>query len=172
MDAQRIAGRLARLVPQHCKEEPSARGSALSREQQQLDSFLNLFEATSMPPVSATDYAVRLLGLYERTEDGCVPEGALACILIERFVRRINTLDSSYHVSPFNVHRLFLTALLVATKYLDDAVATDDCALVRTIGVAGGVAPRELVQLEIALLAGLAFELTVTPDEWEKFCSE
>eukprot|EP01105_Mastigella_eilhardi_P026300 TRINITY_DN7515_c0_g1_i1.p4 TRINITY_DN7515_c0_g1~~TRINITY_DN7515_c0_g1_i1.p4 ORF type:complete len:103 (-),score=34.23 TRINITY_DN7515_c0_g1_i1:1186-1494(-) len=93
----------------------------------------------------------------------------MACILLARFEAvTVTTLTT------MNVHRLFLVALLVATKYLDDVPPARLCdnarELLRALSAVGGVAAAELEQLEIAMLMLLGFDMSVSPCEYHSFC--
>eukprot|EP01105_Mastigella_eilhardi_P012734 TRINITY_DN2907_c0_g2_i1.p3 TRINITY_DN2907_c0_g2~~TRINITY_DN2907_c0_g2_i1.p3 ORF type:complete len:117 (-),score=54.77 TRINITY_DN2907_c0_g2_i1:160-510(-) len=70
-------------------------------------------------------------------------------------------------VDLLNCHRLYLTALLVSVKLLQDVPHRD---LLRAMSAKGGVTSAELVRLELALLFLLRFDLFVSRETFAQFC--
>eukprot|EP01105_Mastigella_eilhardi_P017100 TRINITY_DN392_c0_g2_i1.p1 TRINITY_DN392_c0_g2~~TRINITY_DN392_c0_g2_i1.p1 ORF type:complete len:177 (+),score=54.13 TRINITY_DN392_c0_g2_i1:104-634(+) len=162
MDAEHIGKYLTRRTAK------AGGGAGLHR----LWLMLTLFEAIVVPEIPVADYAARLLqGACLFNADGTSPEGTLALILLERFAANAATLTAGAaaartYVTHSNAHRLFLAALLVATKFINDGAVVSPLPKLSALG---GVPPRELGQLEVALLLGLSFDIVVSPAEYECF---
>lgn len=99
--------------------------------------------------------------------------GIVVCMLI--YIERIvSVLEQKYRKksrsnAPFlltsnNVHRLLLTAFLIAHKYCDEyRVSTKNFARI------GGVEPKELIKLEIEFLRFIKYELYVSEETFAKY---
>lgn len=67
-------------------------------------------------------------------------------------------------INSLSVHRLLLTAVLVATKVIDD-VLYDNAHFAKV----GGLDVKELNMLELDMLKVLNFRLFIKPEEFEAF---
>lgn len=81
----------------------------------------------------------------------------LALVYGERLLQRY----PEFSISRANVHRLLLVTTLVASKILDDFYCRNTY-----YALAGNISKQELVSLELKLCFLLAFDLTVSPDEF------
>jgi len=70
----------------------------------------------------------------------------------------------SIHVTALNIHRLFLSAVLIAHKFDED----DHWNNTRWAKV-GGVPSREINQLEIQFCSDLDFDLYLTPEQYTNY---
>eukprot|EP01105_Mastigella_eilhardi_P017103 TRINITY_DN392_c1_g1_i2.p2 TRINITY_DN392_c1_g1~~TRINITY_DN392_c1_g1_i2.p2 ORF type:complete len:199 (-),score=58.11 TRINITY_DN392_c1_g1_i2:88-636(-) len=176
MNARDVAAYLRyRVAPASCANKPQEPGAPSP-----CDWILDLFRCRTPPPITIDAYAARLLGFCEQNEDGSVATGTLACILLERFAGNLARLSQQQDcgdedsVTPLTVHRLYLTSLLVALKFLSDrppaALGEEPKMLLRVMSVLGGVSAHELCQLELAFLSVLEFNLVVSPNEYSSFC--
>jgi hypothetical protein len=84
---------------------------------------------------------------------------AIAAKYIERFLIRTPTFQIDFE----NVRKLVLTALLLASKYLDD-----DCLALEEFAKAGGITTAALIRLEAYMASQIGFHLYVTPDEFQE----
>lgn len=83
----------------------------------------------------------------------------LALIYIDRLIQRNNFL-----LTDLNVHRVVITAVLLAAKFFDDAYYNN--AYYAKIG---GVLVSEINGLEVDFLFRINFSLHVTPDVFDKY---
>jgi len=75
------------------------------------------------------------------------------------FLDRVFAFNSDLCFTLFNAHRLFVTAVLVASKFMDDLFYTNVF-----VSKVAGVSPEELNRLEIEFLAAIRFSLYVKPE--------
>jgi hypothetical protein len=86
----------------------------------------------------------------------------LALIYIDRLIQRNNFL-----LTELNVHRVVITAVLLAAKFFDDAYYNN-----AYYAKVGGVLVSEINGLEVDFLFRINFSLRVTPDEFDKYRAE
>lgn len=114
----------------------------------------SLFDSAEVPSISVHDYTMRLLARF-----GCSAECiAVAFVYIDRFV----AADAKRGVSFRSVHRLLLTAVVIAAKWQDDVHYTN-----RAYAKVGGISGQELNLLESALIGTLGWRLHVSHNEFE-----
>jgi hypothetical protein len=86
----------------------------------------------------------------------------LALIYIDRLIQRNNFL-----LTELNLHRVTITAVLLAAKFFDDAYYNN-----AYYSKVGGVLGSEMNGLEVDFLFRINFSLHVTPDVFEKYKAE
>lgn len=86
----------------------------------------------------------------------------LALIYIDRLIQRNNFL-----LTELNVHRVVITAVLLAAKFFDDAYYNN-----AYYAKVGGVLVSEMNGLEVDFLFRVNFSLHVTPDLFQKYREE
>lgn len=86
----------------------------------------------------------------------------LALIYIDRLIQRNNFL-----LTELNVHRVVITATLLAAKFFDDAYYNN-----AYYAKVGGVLVSEMNGLEVDFLFRINFSLHVTPDIFDKYRAE
>jgi hypothetical protein len=86
----------------------------------------------------------------------------LALIYVDRLIQRSNFL-----LTELNVHRVVITAVLLAAKFFDDAYYNN-----AYYAKVGGVLVSEMNGLEVDFLFRINFSLHVTPDVFEKYRAE
>jgi hypothetical protein len=86
----------------------------------------------------------------------------LALIYIDRLIQRNNFL-----LTHLNVHRVVISAVLVAAKFFDDAYYNN-----AYYAKVGGVLVSELNSLEVEFLFRINFGLHVSPELYEKYHAE
>ncbi|KAM0823824.1 hypothetical protein ACQ4PT_070608 [Festuca glaucescens] len=69
-------------------------------------------------------------------------------------------------VDSYSVHRLLITSVMVAAKFMDD-IHYNNAYFARV----GGVEVSEMNGLELEFLFALRFHLNVTPDEFASYCA-
>lgn len=81
-------------------------------------------------------------------------------------LRRLERTDHRLRVSPYNVHRLLITAIMIAAKYVDNAWYSNSY-----YARVGGVATvAEMNRLELEMLKLLNFNVHVSVAELLRFC--
>eukprot|EP00735_Rhodelphis_limneticus_P007735 TRINITY_DN2034_c0_g1::TRINITY_DN2034_c0_g1_i1::g.21844::m.21844 TRINITY_DN2034_c0_g1::TRINITY_DN2034_c0_g1_i1::g.21844 ORF type:complete len:324 (+),score=10.14,sp/Q9LY16/CCU42_ARATH/36.60/5e-29,Cyclin/PF08613.6/1.4e-28,Cyclin_N/PF00134.18/5.1e-11,Cyclin_N/PF00134.18/5.8e+03 TRINITY_DN2034_c0_g1_i1:142-1113(+) len=118
------------------------------------------FHAFPSPPaVSIRDF---ILLLYKTAgySHSCL---IVALIYIDRLLLK----RSDILLTSWNVHRLLLCAVMVASKFLDDT-----CRANKHYAKVGSVTDHEMNKLEVEFLFQLNFSLYVTPDLFEQYQRE
>jgi len=106
------------------------------------------FRALLAPKISIYEYVNRIV-LYTNGSEECF---VLALIYIERWVKE----NQGLFVNADNVHRLILTSVMIAEKYLDDE-SLDNSYYCRV----GGLSLKEINELEREFLLMINFNLHV-----------
>ncbi|CAM6118877.1 unnamed protein product [Calypogeia fissa] len=119
---------------------------------------LTSFHGLRAPGISISKYMERIFK-YTNCSPSCFVVGY---IYIDRLIHK----QPDMPVTLLNVHRLLVTAVMVAAKMLDD-VHFNNAFYARV----GGVSVVELNRLEIELLDRLDFRLQVPAPEFEFYCT-
>ncbi|XP_040377102.1 cyclin-P4-1-like [Oryza brachyantha] len=118
------------------------------------------FRATTKPGISVRAYAARIARFA-----GCSPACyVVAYIYLDRLLRRGRCLALA--VDSYSVHRLLITAVLSAVKFMDDI-----CYNNAYFAKVGGISLAEMNYLEVDFLFGLGFDLNVTPETFGDYCA-
>ncbi|WVZ57652.1 hypothetical protein U9M48_008012 [Paspalum notatum var. saurae] len=119
---------------------------------------VSAFQGLTKPSISVGGYLERIFRFA-----GCSPSCyVVAYIYLDRFLRRRPALA----VDSFNVHRLLITSVLTAVKFVDD-ICYNNAYFARV----GGISLVEMNYLEVDFLFGIAFDLNVTPAAFASYCS-
>ena len=116
------------------------------------------FHAIRPPRLSVFDYLSRIFA-YFSCGDECLVVGLV-------YIDRIMKLNPTFVVSAPNIHRLTLTSVVVATKFMNDAFYSN-----KTHARVGGVHVQELNTLETKFLQLLNWRLHVMPEEYDQYCN-
>jgi len=116
------------------------------------------FHALKAPGIGVEAYLERVQK-YASCSNECF---ILALIYIDRLIERNNFL-----LTELNVHRVVITAILLAAKFFDDAYYNN-----AYYAKVGGVLVSELNGLEVDFLFRINFSLHVSPDVFEKYKAE
>eukprot|EP00211_Chloroparvula_japonica_P014379 CAMPEP_0119139104 /NCGR_PEP_ID=MMETSP1310-20130426/26886_1 /TAXON_ID=464262 /ORGANISM="Genus nov. species nov., Strain RCC2339" /LENGTH=239 /DNA_ID=CAMNT_0007130363 /DNA_START=104 /DNA_END=823 /DNA_ORIENTATION=- len=116
------------------------------------------FHCVCTPDISLKKYLKRI----SRYTDCNVETVVCAVIYVLRVSRRADIT-----VTCLNIHRLLITSVVVAMKYVED-----ECFTNRYMAKVGGVSLSELNRLETQFLKNLEFSLDITPENFEQFCCE
>jgi formylmethanofuran dehydrogenase subunit D len=116
------------------------------------------FHALKAPAISIHQYLERI-HKYASCSTECF---ILALIYIDRLIQRNHFL-----LSELNVHRVCITAVLLAAKFFDDAYYNN-----AYYAKVGGVLVSEMNGLEVEFLFRINFSLHVTPEEFIKYQEE
>ncbi|ORM40739.1 Cyclin-U4-1 [Babesia sp. Xinjiang] len=112
------------------------------------------FHSMSAPPISIPDYVNRI-ARHVRCSNECF---VLALVYIDR----ITKMHKNFVVSILNVHRLIITAVMLAAKFSDDVYFSN-----KFYAQVGGVNVTEINMLESQFLSMLNFQLYVSALEYE-----
>ncbi|KAJ1296218.1 hypothetical protein BS78_01G282900 [Paspalum vaginatum] len=145
---QRVAERNdAAATAEHRAADPAGRRRPVSA-----------FQGLTKPAISVGGYLERIFRFA-----GCSPSCyVVAYIYLDRFLRRRPALA----VDSFNVHRLLITSVLTAVKFVDD-ICYNNAYFARV----GGISLVEMNYLEVNFLFGIAFDLNVTPAAFASYCA-
>lgn len=116
------------------------------------------FHALKAPGISIEQYLERI-HKYASCSTECF---ILALIYIDRLIQRNNFI-----LSELNVHRVCVTAILLAAKFFDDAYYNN-----AYYAKVGGVLVSEMNGLEVEFLFRINFSLHVTPEVFVKYQEE
>ncbi|KAM7472022.1 hypothetical protein LguiA_010205 [Lonicera macranthoides] len=119
---------------------------------------ISVFHGLSRPTISVQSYLDRILK-YANCSPSCF---VVAYVYLDRFTQRQPTLP----INSFNVHRLLITSVMVAAKFLDDMYYNN-----AYYAKVGGITTTEMNFLEVDFLFGLGFHLNVTPTTFHTYCS-
>lgn len=122
------------------------------------DGYLDVFCGSNIPKISISAYVFHMERHAQCSHECYI----IAMILINRLTTNIPTLT----LTKLNVHRLFLTALLIAIKLHDD-----DCFKNSYYAKIGGISPAEFQKLEIIFLELLNYDIFVSSQTYNKFLS-
>ena len=92
--------------------ERSVQENEISSETEQVKEAVTLFHGTKAPPVSIKQYMERIFKYA-----GCSPSCFIvAYIYVDRYLQ-----STDAQLTSFNVHRLLITSIMIAAKFVDDA---------------------------------------------------
>ncbi|KAE8694191.1 Cyclin-U4-3 [Hibiscus syriacus] len=119
---------------------------------------ISLFHGPSVPTISIQNYLDRIYK-YANCSPACF---IVAYVYLDRFSQR----QPSLPINSFNVHRLLITRVLDAAKFMDDMFYNN-----AYYAKVGGIKTIEMNLLEVDFLFGLSFQLHVTPDTFHAYYS-
>ncbi|GFZ04702.1 cyclin p1;1 [Actinidia rufa] len=138
--------------------ERSVQRNEMLLETSQIKDGVTIFHGSRAPSLGIQQYIDRIYK-YSCCSPSCF---VVAHIYVERFVQRINI-----RLTSLNVHRLLITSVMVAAKFMDDAFFNN-----AYYAKVGGVSTAELNRLEMKFLFGLDFRLYVSVQTFGKYCSQ
>ncbi|KAK3158609.1 hypothetical protein QOZ80_2AG0139370 [Eleusine coracana subsp. coracana] len=119
------------------------------------------FRATTKPGISVRAYTARIARFA-----GCSPACyVVAYVYLDRLLRRRGR-RLALAVDSYSVHRLLITAVLAAVKFMDDI-----CYNNAYFAKVGGISLVEMNYLEVDFLFGIGFDLNVTPETFGDYCA-
>mmetsp|Transcript_69111 Transcript_69111/g.144093 ORF Transcript_69111/g.144093 Transcript_69111/m.144093 type:complete len:237 (-) Transcript_69111:18-728(-) len=127
------------------------------------DKEITVFHAQKAPAVGVLDYAERI-AKYSSCSYCCFVVGV---IYMDRFIRQQRALQREFRVNSLNVHRLMLSSIMVAAKFLDDFYYSNEFW-----AKIGGVPNSELNTLELEFLFLTNFELHVKRETYDGYREE
>ncbi|XP_023642455.1 cyclin-P3-1 isoform X3 [Capsella rubella] len=128
---------------------------------QNKDDEITMFHGSKAPSMSIYRYTERI-HRYAQCSPACFV-AAFAYIL--RYLQRPEATSTPRRLTSLNVHRLLITSLLVAAKFLERK-----CYNNAYYAKIGGVSTEEMNSLERRFLFDVDFRLNVTTESFEKHC--
>ncbi|XP_066329177.1 cyclin-P4-1-like [Miscanthus floridulus] len=123
------------------------------------------FRGRALPGIPVRRYVERI---YQYA--GCSPACfVVAYVYLDRLARGRGADEEapvSVGIDSYTVHRLLITSVLVAAKFMDDR-HYNNAYFARV----GGVELSEMNALELHLLFALRFRLNVAPDTFARYCA-
>ncbi|XP_030511967.1 cyclin-U4-1 [Rhodamnia argentea] len=119
---------------------------------------ISVFHGLTRPAISIQSYLERIFK-YANCSPSCF---VVAYVYLERFAQQQPALP----INSLNVHRLLITSVMVAAKFLDDIYYNN-----AYYAKVGGISTVEMNFLEVDFLFGLGFNLNVTPTAFHTYCS-
>ncbi|KAI3506759.1 hypothetical protein L1887_21323 [Cichorium endivia] len=123
----------------------------------QTKDIITVFHGSRAPALTIKQYIYRIFK-YSRCSPSCF---VVAHIYIDRFIQ-----SESIILTSLNVHRLLITSIMLATKFIDEAFFNN-----AYYAKVGGVTTSELNRLEMKFLFGIDFRLYVDPPTFGRYCS-
>ncbi|XP_071738246.1 cyclin-P3-1-like [Rutidosis leptorrhynchoides] len=117
-----------------------------------------IFHGSRAPALTIQQYIDRIFK-YSRCSPSCF---VVAHIYIDRLIESENIILTS-----LNVHRLLITSIMLATKFIDEAFFNN-----AYYARVGGVTTSEMNRLEMKFLFGIDFQLYVNLSTFERYCLE
>lgn len=117
---------------------------------------VTIFHGSRTPTMSIRQYMERIFK-YSKCSPSCF---VVAYVYMDRFLK-----VTSSCLTSLNAHRLLITCVLVAAKFLDDASYNN-----AYYAKVGGVSIEEMNKLEVKLVFSLDFRLHVTLETFEEYC--
>lgn len=138
--------------------------SVLERSIQKNEELLNtarkdvitIFHGSRSPTLSIKQYIERIFK-YSGCSSSCL---VVAYMYIDKFLQLTDG-----HLTSLNAHRLLITSIMVAAKFLDDE-CYDNAYYARI----GGVSTGEMNRMEMRFLFNLDFRLQVTAEAFMNCC--
>ncbi|XP_019159270.1 PREDICTED: cyclin-U4-1 [Ipomoea nil] len=118
---------------------------------------ISVFHGLTRPGISVQTYLERIFK-YANCSPSCF---VVAYVYLDRFTHRQPALP----INSFNVHRLLITSVMVAAKFMDDMYYNN-----AYYAKVGGISTTEMNFLEVDFLFGLGFHLNVTPTTFQTYC--
>ncbi|VFQ84290.1 unnamed protein product [Cuscuta campestris] len=119
---------------------------------------VSVFHGVRRPGITVGSYLERIFK-YANCSPACF---VVAYVYLDRFTHR----HRSVLINSFNVHRLLITSVMVAAKFMDDMYYNN-----AYYAKVGGISTREMNLLEVDFLFGLGFHLNVTPATFHSYCA-
>ncbi|WCJ43160.1 Cyclin family protein [Euphorbia peplus] len=117
---------------------------------------ITVFHGSRSPSLTIRQYLERIFR-YSKCSTCCY---VVAYVYIQRFLRKMDAL-----LTPLNVHRLLITSIMLAAKFLDDEYYNNGY-----YAKVGGVSTTEMNRMEMNFLFNLDFRLHVTLEEFTNYC--
>eukprot|EP01018_Ginkgo_biloba_P006098 Gb_01709 [translate_table: standard] len=150
-ESPRVLSVLASLLEKVVQKNEKALESTKQHEK------LTVFHGLRAPNLSIRSYIERIFK-YSNCSPSCF---ILAYAYIDRFIHQ----QPEVPITSLNVHRLLITSVMVAAKFVDDAFFNN-----AYYAKVGGVNTLEMNRLELEFLFNLDFKLQLTVSTFEGYC--
>ncbi|EYU46584.1 hypothetical protein ABFS82_04G028400 [Erythranthe guttata] len=137
--------------------ERSVQKNERTMETSDTKDVITIFHGLCAPSLSIEQYIDRIFK-YSCCSPSCF---VIANIYMDRFMQRTNL-----SLNSLNIHRLLITSVMVAAKFIDDAFFNN-----AYYARVGGVSTAELNKLEMKFLFSLDFRLHVSVQTFRKYCA-
>ncbi|KAE9622093.1 hypothetical protein Lal_00032683 [Lupinus albus] len=117
---------------------------------------ISVFHGLTRPNIPIQNYLERIFK-YANCSPSCL---IVAYVYLDRFTKK----QPSFSINFFNVHRLLITSVMVAAKFMDDIYYNN-----AYYAKVGGISTIEMNFLEVDFLFGLGFHLNVTPSTFQAY---
>ena len=117
---------------------------------------IKCFYCKKIPNISIIRYADRI-HKYSKCSESCI---VMALIYIDRFLKKSTQIT----LNPQSIHRLLLTAIVLAIKFSDDIFYAN-----QHYSKIGGINCRELNLMESSFLKGIDYSLYILPDTFNEY---
>ncbi|CAL0328162.1 unnamed protein product [Lupinus luteus] len=117
---------------------------------------ISVFHGLTRPTITIQSYLERIFK-YANCSPSCL---IVAYVYLDRFTQ----MQPSLPINSFNVHRLLITSVMVAAKFMDDIYYNN-----AYYAKVGGITTIEMNFLEVDFLFGLGFHLNVTPCTFQAY---
>ncbi|XP_061341380.1 cyclin-P3-1 [Gastrolobium bilobum] len=125
-------------------------------EAKHMKDVVTVFHGLRAPTLCVRNYIDRIFKY-----SGCSPSCfVVAHIYVDRFLEQ-----TEIKLTSLNVHRLLITSIMLAAKFMDDAFFNN-----AYYAKVGGVSTSELNRLEMSFLFGIDFRLQVSVDTFGRYC--
>ncbi|RHN45458.1 putative cyclin [Medicago truncatula] len=118
----------------------------------------NIFDCREIPDLTIQSYLERI---FRYTKAG-PSVYVVAYVYIDRFCQ----INPGFRINARNVHRLLITTIMVASKYVEDLNYRNSY-----FGRVGGLTTSEINKLELEFLFMMGFKLHVNVSVFESYCS-
>ncbi|KAJ7972794.1 Cyclin [Quillaja saponaria] len=136
--------------------ERSLQRNEMLLEATQMKDIVTIFHGLRAPTLSIRKYIDRIFKY-----SGCSPSCfVVAHIYVERFLQ-----STEVNLTSLNVHRLLITSVMLAAKFIDDAFFNN-----AYYAKVGGVSTVELNKLEMNFLFSIDFRLQVSVETFGTYC--
>ncbi|XP_073525907.1 uncharacterized protein [Phyllobates terribilis] len=115
------------------------------------------FHGVTLPSISIRSYLERIFR-YANCSESCY---LVAYVYLDRLAQRQPMVGA---VDSLNIHRLLITSVLIAAKFMDDMYYNN--AYYARIG---GISTKEMNFLEVEFLFGLGFRLNISPSTFHGY---
>nr|XP_043610485.1 cyclin-U4-1-like [Erigeron canadensis] len=119
---------------------------------------ISAFHGLTRPTISIQSYLERIFK-YANCSPSCY---VVAYVYLDRFTQQ----QPAVSINSFNVHRLLITSVMIAAKFMDDMYYNN-----AYYAKVGGITTKEINFLEVDFLFGLGFQLNVNPTTFHTYCS-
>ncbi|RLM74756.1 hypothetical protein C2845_PM15G16250 [Panicum miliaceum] len=166
-DAPRVVGVLSALLERVVERNDAAADELAAGDAPASAASLapaSAFRATARPDISVRSYMARIARFA-----GCSPACyVVAYVYLDRLLRRgrRGRGRAALAVDSYSVHRLLITAVLAAVKFMDD-VCYNNAYFARV----GGISLAEMNYLEVDFLFAVGFDLNVSPETFGHYCA-